>query len=85
MHRELLACYALIETVGRGVLYFGSARLEHDSPYFSRARQLGADVAMLLRAPTWSGGGPGMMEAASLGAMDVDMPVAGIRPAKEVL
>ena len=28
VQRELLACYELIESVGRGVVYYGSARLK---------------------------------------------------------
>ena len=36
--RELLACYALVERLGRGVVYYGSARLRNDSPHWARAR-----------------------------------------------
>ena len=68
VQQELLQCYALIERLGRGVVYYGSARLKAASPHWDRARQLGADVARLLGCTTWSGGGPGMMEAATLGA-----------------
>ena len=53
--------------VGRGVVYYGSARLRKESVHWQRARALGRDVAQLLRCPTWSGGGPGMMQAASEG------------------
>ncbi len=67
VQQELLACYALIERLGRGVVYYGSARLKAASPHWDRARHLGADVARLLGCTTWSGGGPGMMEAATLG------------------
>lgn len=69
VQQELLACYALIERLGRGVVYYGSARLKAASPHWDRARQLGADVARQLGATTWSGGGPGMMEAATLGVI----------------
>jgi predicted Rossmann-fold nucleotide-binding protein len=68
VQQELLQCYALIERLGRGVVYYGSARLKAASPHWDRARQLGAQVAALLGCTTWSGGGPGMMEAATLGA-----------------
>jgi hypothetical protein len=37
--RELLACYALVERLGRGVVYYGSARLRRDSPHWARARR----------------------------------------------
>lgn len=36
--RELLACYALVERLGRGVVYYGSARLRRESPHWGRAR-----------------------------------------------
>lgn len=36
--RELLACYALVERLGRGVVYYGSARLRRNSPHWARAR-----------------------------------------------
>lgn len=68
VHHELLECYALIEKLGRGVVYYGSARLKQDSPHWGRAVELGQQVAQLLGCTTWSGGGPGMMEAATAGA-----------------
>lgn len=54
--QELLACFALIEKMGRGPVYYGSARLKQDSPHWERAVQLGRDVANLLGSTTWSGG-----------------------------
>jgi hypothetical protein len=69
VQREMLACYSLIERKGRGVVYYGSARLKQDSPHWDRAVQLGRNVAQLLGCTTWSGGGPGMMEAATIGAL----------------
>ena len=83
VQRELLACYELIEEMGRGVVYYGSARLKADSPHFVRSRELGKMVSTLLGTPTWTGGGPGMMEAASLGAMDAGQLVGGIRIERE--
>lgn len=47
--------------------YYGSARLKEDSVHWGRARELGRQVAELLGCTTWSGGGPGMMESATLG------------------
>lgn len=81
--QELLACYALIEKQGRGVVYYGSARLKQDSPHWGRAVELGRDVAALLGCTTWSGGGPGMMQAATEGALAAGRPVAGIRIQRE--
>ena len=67
VQKEMLEAYALIERLGRGVVYYGSARLKSTSVHWDRARTLGRDVAKLLGCTTWSGGGPGMMEAATLG------------------
>ena len=83
VQREMLACYELIESIGRGVVYYGSARLKAENPHFIRSRELGKMVSELLGTPTWTGGGPGMMEAASLGAMDAGKAVAGIRIERE--
>ena len=83
VQQELLACYALIERKKRGVVYYGSARLRESSEQWERARKLGAAVAALLGVTTWTGGGPGMMEAATRGAMDVGCEVAGVRIGKE--
>ena len=51
--------------------YYGSARLKADSVHWERARSLGKEVAQLLGCTTWSGGGPGMMQAATLGVYHV--------------
>ncbi|DBA76000.1 TPA: hypothetical protein ACH3X2_008930 [Trebouxia sp. C0005] len=83
VHHELLECYALIEKLGRGVVYYGSARLKQDSPHWGRAVDLGQRVAELLGCTTWSGGGPGMMEAATAGAQSIKAPVGGIRISRE--
>jgi predicted Rossmann-fold nucleotide-binding protein len=83
VQQELLACYALIERRGRGVVYYGSARLAPASPHYAAAGQLAADVWRLLGCTTWTGGGPGMMEAATLGAARAGGGVAGIRIARE--
>jgi predicted Rossmann-fold nucleotide-binding protein len=62
---------ALVQKLGRGVVYYGSARLKRDSVHWQRAVDLGREVSQLLGSTTWSGGGPGMMEAASQGAIEV--------------
>lgn len=83
VQEELLQCYSLIHRLGRGVVYYGSARLKEDSPYWAKAMELGKQVAQLLQVTTWSGGGPGMMQAATLGAADAGFPIAGIRIQRE--
>ncbi|KFM25332.1 putative sugar kinase [Auxenochlorella protothecoides] len=83
VQQELLACYALIERLGRGVVYYGSARLRRESPHWRTAVQLGEQVARLLGSTTWSGGGPGMMEAATEGALAAGGTVGGIKISRE--
>ncbi|KXZ55185.1 hypothetical protein GPECTOR_3g330 [Gonium pectorale] len=80
---ELLGCYALIGRLGRGAVYFGSARLAQGSPYWSRAVRLAERVSQLLGSPVWTGGGPGMMRAASEGGLRAGVPVGGIRISRE--
>ncbi|KAG2448520.1 hypothetical protein HYH02_006411 [Chlamydomonas schloesseri] len=81
--QELLGCYSLIGRLGRGVVYFGSARLAQSSPYWDRAIRLAERVALLLGSPVWTGGGPGMMRAASEGGLKAGVPVGGIRISRE--
>ena len=83
VQKELLQCYSLIARLGRGVVYYGSARLKESSPYWDQAVALGRDVATLLGSTTWSGGGPGMMEAATRGALQAGGEVGGIRIQRE--
>ena len=79
VQKEMLEAYALIEKLGRGVVYYGSARLKSTSAHWDRARALGRDVAKLLGCTTWSGGGPGMMEAATLGTCYAPVMLTGRR------
>jgi len=58
VQRELLSCYELIESIGRGVVYYGSARLKAESPHFIRSRQLGREVQVEPIKPTLKAPGP---------------------------
>ncbi len=40
-------------------------------------------VSLLLGTPVWTGGGPGMMRAASEGGLRAGVPVGGIRISRE--
>ena len=55
--------------VGAGVAVFGSARIKPDHPYYAEARELGGKLAQAGFAVI-TGGGPGLMEAANLGARE---------------
>lgn len=55
VNQEMLQCYELVERLGRGVVYYGSARLGRDSPHWQRSVELGRGVALLLGSTTWTG------------------------------
>jgi uncharacterized protein (TIGR00730 family) len=70
-------CYALVERFGRGAVYLGSARVSETHKDYERSRELARDVAKLLKCTTWSGIGPGVMDAVTRGALDAGTPVSG--------
>ena len=81
---ELLECFELIEKWKRGIVYYGSARLKPETEIYKQSKDLSRRLAELLGdVTTWTGGGPGMMEAASLGAKEAGKIVGGIRIARE--
>ncbi len=68
--QELLGCYSLIGRLGRGAVYFGSARLAQGSAYWERAVRLaervrargvpeGAEIRVEFRKPGVCGEGRG--------------------------
>ena len=66
---EFVEGFDELATVTRGVSIFGSARTHPDNPYYAAAREtaarlVGAGFAVI------TGGGPGIMEAANLGASE---------------
>lgn len=71
------ACFDLVERMGRGAVYLGSARVPEDHPHFKAAEELARDVATSLDCTTWSGLGAGMMEAVTRGGTSAGKPVAG--------
>jgi predicted Rossmann-fold nucleotide-binding protein len=74
---EMRACFSVVQRMGRGAVYLGSARVPEDHPHFGEARALARDVAATYDVTTWSGLGAGMMEAVTQGGMDAGKPVAG--------
>ncbi len=78
----MLACYALIEQKGRGVVYYGSARLKQSSPHWARAVELGREVANLLGCTTWSGGWGGAPEPLCIARLMARLPLPAQRGRK---
>ena len=74
---EMRSCFGVVERMGRGAVYLGSARVPEDHPHFAQARALARDVAATYDCTTWSGLGAGMMEAVTRGGLDAGKPVAG--------
>ncbi len=79
MKKELVASYELIEKQGRGVVYFGSARSKPGDSDYEAGRELGREVAQLLGVTSWSGAGPGAMEAPLRGAKEAGGKIGGIK------
>ncbi len=79
MKQELLHGYHVIDRQGRGVLYLGSARSKPGDPDYEAGRELGREIAALLKVTSWSGAGPGAMEAPILGAKEAGGAIGGIK------
>ncbi len=66
---EFVHGFNALAEVGAAVALFGSARIADDHPWYQAARRLGALLAQAGFAVI-TGGGPGIMEAANLGASE---------------
>ncbi|GAV87249.1 Lysine_decarbox domain-containing protein [Cephalotus follicularis] len=84
VRKEIMRCYELIHKLGRGVVYLGSSRMEPNHPHYIQAHELGGEqIARLLDCTTWAGAGPGLMDAATKGALLAGKPVGGFKIGKE--
>ncbi|GAB2284745.1 hypothetical protein Dimus_019199 [Dionaea muscipula] len=83
VRKEIERCYGLIGRLGRGIVYLGSSRMGPDHPHYLQALQLGSKAAGLLDCTSWTGAGPGLMDAVIKGAMQVGKPVGGFKISKE--
>jgi uncharacterized protein (TIGR00730 family) len=68
---EFVQGFDTLAEVGKAVTIFGSARVTEDDPMYQAARELAARLSKEGFAVI-TGGGPGIMEAANRGAVDVD-------------
>ena len=73
---EFIRGFRTLHYVGPAVTVFGSARFKDDHPYFDLGRQVGAVLAQL-GFVVMTGGGPGIMEAASRGAREAGGKTVG--------
>ncbi|XWS11290.1 hypothetical protein CRYUN_Cryun38cG0071400 [Craigia yunnanensis] len=83
VRKEIEECYKLIHKLGRGVVYLGSSRMGPGHPHYSQTRELGREIASLLDCTTWTGAGPGLMDAAIKGALQAGKPVGGFKIGSE--
>ncbi|KAJ1380393.1 LOG family [Sesbania bispinosa] len=83
VREEIKQCYELINRLGRGVVYLGSSRMGPGHSHYVQAQELAKEIANLLDCTTWSGAGPGLMDAVTQGAMLAGKPVGGFKIGKE--
>lgn len=67
---EFVNGFDILRKYSTAITFFGSARLPQNDPYYKAAEQLGAKLAKQGFAII-TGGGPGIMEAANVGAFKV--------------
>ncbi|KAF9626423.1 hypothetical protein IFM89_033242 [Coptis chinensis] len=77
--KEIHNCYALIHKLGRGVVYLGSSRMGPGHPHYMQTVELVREIGNLLDCTTWTGVGPGLMDAATKGALQAKKPVGGFK------
>jgi len=80
---EMARCFDLVRRLGRGAVYLGSSRVPPTHPHFLQTTELAREIARLLDCTTWTGAGPGLMDAAIQGALEADKPIGGLKIAKE--
>ncbi|XP_006650301.1 probable cytokinin riboside 5'-monophosphate phosphoribohydrolase LOGL5 [Oryza brachyantha] len=80
---EMARCFDLVRRLGRGAVYLGSSRVPATHPHYLQAAELAREIASLLDCTTWSGAGPGLMDAATQGALEAGKPVGGFKIGKE--
>lgn len=83
VRKEMEQCYELIHRLGRGVVYLGSSRMGPGHPHYSQTLELAREIANLLDCTTWTGAGPGLMDAAIKGAQEAGKAVGGFKIGKE--
>ena len=75
--KDLMGGMRVVRSFPQGVTIFGSARLPQDDKYCQMARELGELLAENGHAVV-TGGGPGIMEAASRGAYEIGGRTIGL-------
>lgn len=78
IQEEFRAGMDVVKDLPPSVTFYGSARLKEDNPEYIRAYNLANKIAKELGYVMITGGGPGIMEAASKGAHDAGVETIGL-------
>jgi len=76
--KELRAGFKFLKYYPRSVTFFGSNLFKEDNKYYKSARELAGKIVRELDYSIFSGGGPGIMEAANRGAFEAGGQSLGI-------
>jgi len=68
--KEFTDGFEFIKNYPRSVTFFGSARIQDDSEFYNKSKNLAERIVKELRYSVVTGGGPGIMKAANKGAFE---------------
>ena len=69
---------SMVEQYKKSVTFYGSTRMGETDPFYQKAKNLASRISKELGYAIFSGGGPGIMEAANRGAVEVDGKSVGL-------
>lgn len=78
IHKEFSSGFEFIKNYPKSVTFFGSARAKEGTIYYENAKILAEKIVSELGYTVVSGGGPGIMEAASRGAFEMGGSSVGL-------
>lgn len=76
--KELRDGFNFIKDYPRSVTIFGGTKFTEGHPYYEKAQRLGDRIVKDLKYSVFTGGGPGIMEAANRGAYNAGGPSLGL-------
>ena len=68
--REFMEGFDFLADYSKSVTFFGANQFREDNPHYADARKLASHIVEKLGYSVFSGGGPGIMEAANRGAFE---------------
>ncbi|HEY4509294.1 MAG TPA: TIGR00730 family Rossman fold protein [Candidatus Paceibacterota bacterium] len=76
--KEFTDGFNFLRNYPKSVTIFGGNLIKEDNPYYIKARNLGHRIATELKYAIFTGGGPGIMEAANRGAFEAGGESVGL-------